>query len=165
MSSQLYRPGQVNAPSGSGQDAFSSTPVDGKSSANPVIAPSLSEKTQSDNPTSRMNVAPTGGLRDNKGKPNLAIVPMSLNVAVAEVLQRSSTDGGGKYPMHNWRKGLYFVATASCALRHIYKWLAGEELDEETGLHHLKHAACNIAFLLEYIETHPELDDRYKGAK
>lgn len=109
-----------------------------------------------------MNEAPTGGLRDNKNKPHLALVPMQLLVGVAEVIWKSSTNGGGKYPMNNWRKGLWWTDTASCALRHIFKWLGGEDYDQETGLHHLKHAACNIAFLLTYIEEHPELDDRFK---
>lgn len=109
-----------------------------------------------------MNVSPTGGLRDNKGKPQLALVPLAIVRGVAEVIMRSSTQGGGKYPMHNWRKGLYYIDTASCAIRHIFAWLEGEELDQETGLHHLKHAACNLAFLLEYVEKHPELDNRYK---
>lgn len=108
-----------------------------------------------------MNVAPTGGLRDNKGKAPLSLVPLSLIKGVAEVIWKSSTAGGGKYPMHNWRKGLFFLDTAACALRHIFAWLEGEDCDKETGLHHLKHAACNIAFLLEYIEKHPELDNRH----
>ena len=113
----------------------------------------------------KMNVSSTGGLRDNKGKPQLGLVPYRLLVGAAEVIWKSSDRGGGKYPLHNWAKGLGYIDTASCALRHIYKWLAGEDHDAESGLHHLKHAACNIAFLLEYIETHPELDDRFKGGK
>lgn len=111
------------------------------------------------------NQSPTGGLRDNKNKPQLALVPMRLVNGVAEVIWKSSDRGGGKYPLHNWTKGLGYIDTASCALRHIFKWLAGEDFDKESGLHHLKHAACNIAFLLEYIEAHPELDDRAKAEK
>ena len=107
-----------------------------------------------------MNISPTGGLRDNKGKAQLALVPRAILIGIAEVIWNSSVNGGGKYPLHNWRKGLGFLDTASCALRHIFAWIAGEDFDKESGLHHLKHAACNLAFLLEYIEEHPELDDR-----
>lgn len=110
----------------------------------------------------RFNESATGGLRDNKGKPRLALVPRALLAGVAEVIWKSSTAGGGKYPMDNWRKGLNYRDTADCLLRHVYAWLEGEDYDKETGLHHLKHAACNLAFLLVYLETHPELDDRFK---
>lgn len=108
-----------------------------------------------------MNVAPTGGLRDNKGKPRLALVPCELEEAVAEVIFKSSTEGGGKYPMNNWKKGLPFTQVAESALRHIKKFAVQvEDLDTETGLHHLAHAACNIAFLLWYLKNRPEMDDR-----
>jgi hypothetical protein len=45
------------------------------------------------------------------------------------------------------------------------KWLDGEELDAESGLPHLYHAAANIAMLIEYKTTCPELDDRFTGLK
>ena len=110
-----------------------------------------------------MNVSVTGGLRDNKDKPRLTLVPPCLEEGVAEVIYRSSIQGGGKYPMHNWRKGLPWTEVAESAMRHIKAFASkGEDFDKETGLHHLKHAACNLAFLLEYLNTHPELDDRHK---
>lgn len=109
-----------------------------------------------------MTISLTGGIRDNRGKPRLSLVPRSLLVAVAKVIWLSSKEGGGKYPMHNWRKGLSWRDTADSALRHIYAWLEGEDHDVETGLPHLYHAACNLAFLIEYLETCPELDDRYQ---
>lgn len=114
-------------------------------------------------PKREMNVSPTGGLRDNRGKFRLSLVPSQLEEAVAEVIFKSSKEGGGKYPMHNWRKGLPWSEVAESAIRHLKAFAQrGEDHDKESGLHHLKHAACNIAFLLEYLETHPELDDRYK---
>jgi Domain of unknown function (DUF5664) len=111
---------------------------------------------------SGMFVASTGGLRDNKGKPKLSSVPSSLDIAVAKVIFKSSTEGGGKYPMHNWRKGLPWTGVADSALRHIRDFLDGKDLDKESGLHTLYHATTNLAFLIEYLETHPEMDDRYK---
>lgn len=115
------------------------------------------------NDESKMNKAATGGLRDNKGKPRLSLVPACLEEGVAEVIYRSSKEGGGKYPMNNWRKGLPWSEVAESAMRHIKAFASkGEDFDKETGLHHLKHAACNIAFLLEYLNTCPDLDDRYK---
>lgn len=108
----------------------------------------------------RMSRASTGGLRDNKGKPRLSLVPTSLRRAVAWVIFNSSIEGGGKYPMHNWRKGLPWTEVAESAMRHLDDFVDGKDYDKESGLHTLYHAACNIAFLIEYLETCPEMDDR-----
>lgn len=114
---------------------------------------------------SNMRVSETGGLRDNKNKARHSLVPTSLVVAVAQVLHSSSVDGGGKYPLYNWKKGLPWTEVADSALRHIRDFLDGKDYDKESQLHTLWHAATNLAFLIEYIETCPQLDDRFKGHK
>lgn len=101
-----------------------------------------------------------GGLRYNTGKAELHQVPSSLNFAVAKTLQY----GAQKYAKGNWRKGMSWTSVYDCLDRHMKKWLDGEQIDDESGLPHLYHAACNIAFLIEYAETCPHLDDRFKGA-
>lgn len=111
-----------------------------------------------------MNVAATGGLRDNEGKPRLSLVPSELEEAVAHVIWKSSDQAGGKYPLQNWRKGLPWSEVAESAIRHLKAFAQrGEDTDPETGLDHLAHAACNLAFLLWYRKNRPALDDRYKG--
>jgi len=101
-----------------------------------------------------------GGLRYNNGKAELHPVPTSLKMAVAKTLMY----GAQKYAKGNWRKGMSWTAVSDCLERHMSCWLDGEEIDEESGLPHLYHAACNIAFLIEYSETCPELDDRFRDA-
>jgi hypothetical protein len=111
----------------------------------------------------RMNKAKTGGLRDNVGKARLSLVPSELEEAVARVIWQSSDQAGGKYPLHNWRKGLPWSEVAESAMRHLRKFAQkGEDYDSESGLHHLDHAACNVAFLLWYLTNRPEMDDRFK---
>ena len=100
-----------------------------------------------------------GGLRYNSGKAEVSQVPSSLIFAVAKTLQY----GAQKYERGNYRKGMSWNVVYDCLQRHMLKWLDGEEMDEESNLPHLYHAACNIAFLIEYAETCPELDDRFKG--
>lgn len=56
--------------------------------------------------------------------------------------------------------GRLFGAT----MRHLWAWWKGENTDPETGKSHLWHAATDIAFLIEYETTHPELDDRPNGS-
>ena len=51
------------------------------------------------------------------------------------------------------------MTTYGAMRRHMLKWLEGEEIDSESGIHHLKHAFVNMAFLIEFIER-LDLDDR-----
>ena len=102
-----------------------------------------------------------GGLRYNTGKAELHQVPTSLKLAVAKTLMY----GAQKYEKGNWRKGMSWMTVYDCLERHMGSWLDGEENDDESGLPHLYHAACNIAFLIEYAETCPELDDRLKDVR
>lgn len=72
--------------------------------------------------------------------------------------------GAQKYAEHNWRKGMKWSRLLRAARDHISDFIDGEDLDPESGLCHLDHAACCIMFLQEYLTTYPELDDRYKRA-
>lgn len=113
----------------------------------------------------KMSVSFTGGLRDNKGKARHSLVPTSTLDAIAEVIHKSSTEGGGKYPLHNWRKGLPWTDVADSASRHIRDFLDGKDIDKESGLHTLKHALTNLSFLVEYIDSCPDMDNRRKVEK
>ena len=66
-----------------------------------------------------------------------------------------------KYGRDNWRKGMDFSRLMDAALRHIYAFADGEDKDGETGLSHLAHARCCLAFLLEYEGKSLGKDDRY----
>lgn len=130
-----------------------------------AITPETIEKTKAQIMAStpkEMAVAATGGLRDNKGKARLSLVPAELEEAVAQVIWNSSKDSGlGKYPLHNWKKGLPWSEVAESAMRHLKAFAQkGEDTDPESGLDHLAHAACNVAFLLWYRKHRQELDDR-----
>jgi hypothetical protein len=103
------------------------------------------------------------GLRYNKGKIPLDMVPESIIEAIAKVLQK----GAEKYEKNNWRRGMSWETVYGCLQRHLFKYHSPHhsDIDEETGLPHIFLAACNIAFLIEYRITCPELDDRYKEEK
>lgn len=72
------------------------------------------------------------------------------------------TFGAKKYASHNWRKGLHQSRLLGAALRHVVAYLGGEDRDPESHLSHLYHASCCLMFASELLETHPELDDRWK---
>ena len=99
---------------------------------------------------------PTGQKYD-AGKSRIGLISDFATYQEAAVM----TYGAKKYADHNWRGGMKWSRLIDAALRHIHAFNAGENMDPETGLSHLAHARCCLAFLLEYSQTHPELDDRY----
>lgn len=64
---------------------------------------------------------------------------------------------------HNWRNGLSSSRVLDAALRHIASFNDGEDVDPESGVSHLAHAACNLMFALRMLKDRPDLDDRYSG--
>lgn len=82
------------------------------------------------------------------GKPRLSLVPREVIWDIAAIREY----GNKKYPdggVDNWKqveKDRYMDA----AYRHFMKYLDNPAgTDEESGLPHLWHLACNIAFLCE----------------
>ncbi|KKN77099.1 hypothetical protein LCGC14_0364400 [marine sediment metagenome] len=91
-------------------------------------------------------------------KPPLGLLSRIALEETAQVL----AFGAYKYGRDNWRGGVNWQRYIDAALRHIMAFAEGEDLDPESGLSHMAHAACCIMFLLEYAKTHPEFDNRYK---
>lgn len=87
--------------------------------------------------------------KDTAGKPQLTLVPSAIIWAIAEVREYGTKKYGDP---DNWKK----VATKhyrDAAYRHWLKYLDDPDgVDEESGLPHLSHLACNISFLLELEE-------------
>jgi len=96
------------------------------------------------------------GVKYDSGKLRFDLVPISSEKALAQVL----TYGARKYAERDWEKGIAYSRIYAAARRHLASWWAGTDTDAESGLPHLDHALCNIAFLIEFMKTHPELDDR-----
>ena len=87
----------------------------------------------------------TDGLKHDGGKLRLDLVPTELIEAVGAVM----THGEEKYGIDSYKR----VEPTRCRaalMRHICKWLKNPHgKDEDSGLPHLYHIACNVAFLLE----------------
>lgn len=83
------------------------------------------------------------GKKYDDGKLMWDLLPWDAVEKVVEIL----TYGAKKYTPNNWQNvkaNRYYAAL----MRHIVAELKGEDCDEESGLLHLSHAACNILFLL-----------------
>lgn len=90
----------------------------------------------------------TKSIRLNQGKIRFDLIPPEFVRSVAEVF----TFGANKYSDHNW-KGFTSEQQEEIKgslLRHIYAYLEGEENDPESGLSHLAHAGCNLAFMIYF---------------
>lgn len=94
--------------------------------------------------------------RFNANKNMVDLVPPSLIEEVAKIL----TFGAKKYDAHNWRKGMDWSKCIASLERHILAFKKGIDRDDESGELHLAHAACNIAFLIEYYKIYPQGDNR-----
>jgi hypothetical protein len=70
--------------------------------------------------------------------------------------------GAEKYGDRNWAKGYPYGLSFAALNRHLWKWWGGEDIDEETGSHHLIAVAWHALALIEFSKTHPEMDDRPK---
>lgn len=85
------------------------------------------------------------GIKYDSNKLRYDLIPPEATSALARVL----TYGAAKYGPNNWQQLDDFTARYTAALmRHLEAWRGGEEVDSESGLPHLEHALCNLAFLV-----------------
>lgn len=96
-------------------------------------------------------------IKGDAGKAPMSLLPFDALKGVAHVLGF----GAKKYGANNWKKGLDYSRVMDAALRHISSFNEGEDMDSESGLHHIDHAICELLFLRWYTIHKPSLDDRY----
>lgn len=100
---------------------------------------------------------PTTGGEKNAKPERFALVPARAMREVARVYEF----GARKYADHNWRKGYPWSWSIDALERHINAFKGGEDLADDSQLHHLAHAVFHCLALMEWSFSHPELDDRY----
>lgn len=71
------------------------------------------------------------------------------------------TFGCNKYEDHNWRKGMKWSRVFGALMRHCWAFWRGEEIDPESKLPHMAHAAWNCLTLINYSKYRKEFDDRW----
>ena len=96
------------------------------------------------------------GRKDDTGKLRFDLFPPGPLFKVAEVF----TIGCKRYDDRNWEKGMAWGRVFAAMMRHAWKWWKGEKYDTDDGQHHLGSVAWCALVLMEYEETHPDLDDR-----
>lgn len=96
------------------------------------------------------------GTKLDDGKLRYDLVPADAMEDVVAVL----TYGVKKYGARQWQGGIAWHRMFGAALRHLWAWWRGQDLDPESGLPHLAHASVNLLFLLWHRRHRADLDDR-----
>lgn len=99
--------------------------------------------------------------KHDHGKSRLDLLPPLAIELVGYVLAH----GARKYAPGNWKLCKDPNRYIAAMLRHAMRQLAGEDLDPESEIYHLAHAACCALFALEIKLIHPERKPRKKRRK
>lgn len=98
----------------------------------------------------------TGGAKGSKDE-RFDLIPYEALAEIARVYGM----GAKKYDPHNWRKGYDWGLSYAAMMRHATQFWQGEDLDQESGLPHMAHAAWHCLTLLTFMKEHQGLDDRF----
>lgn len=90
-------------------------------------------------------------------KAPLRFVPPALIIETAPAM----ANGAAKYGPYNWReKGVSLMTYIEAAQRHMLSFADGEDYAEDSGVHHLSHAAACIAIVMDAASIGKLIDDR-----
>lgn len=99
---------------------------------------------------------PTQAARYDHGKTRVELIPPEH----IEQLGKVFSHGAKKYNDWNWMKGFPWLQPFASAMRHMLAWAGGEDHDDESGLHHLAHAAWNCLAITYFHQHAIGHDDR-----
>jgi hypothetical protein len=100
-----------------------------------------------------------GAVKHDSGKLRLDLI----HPAFMEQLGQAMTYGANKYSDDNYLtgEGLTYRRLYASLQRHLLAWYARKDIDPESGLPHLAHAAGALLMLLTSISEGKGKDDRY----
>lgn len=104
---------------------------------------------------------PVGGAKFDNGKIDLTLVPL---IAI-ESEARALMFGEQKYGRYNYTKGFDSSRLTAAALRHIYAYINNDNVDWESGLHHLGHARACLAMHIHCEQLGTLHDNRFRRGK
>lgn len=97
------------------------------------------------------------GHKDDQQKNRVELLPFDALLELGKLF----TFGASKYEDRNWEKGIKFSRIYGAMMRHAWLWWLRKDIDEESGMNHMVHAAWNALILVTYILRHmDEFDDR-----
>lgn len=90
------------------------------------------------------------------GKPKHSLLPSGIMNGVLDVM----AFGANKYEKGNWKKCKTMSSYYDACHRHLEQFWGGTNTDEESKLHHIDHALCNLIFLKWLVMNKEHTDDR-----
>lgn len=99
----------------------------------------------------------TGGQKGQKLQ-RFSLIPADFLWALAEHYGK----GAQKYEDRNWQKSYKWSLSLDAASRHLNQWLRGEQIDGETGSHHLIATIWHL-IALWWFDTNKKGTDDIRG--
>lgn len=106
-------------------------------------------------PKEEIVTSASGGQKGQKLE-RFALIPVVPLAEIARVYGYGAT----KYTPNNWRRGYEWSLSKDALNRHIESFWSGESIDQESGRHHLAHAAFHLLTLMEFELRNSGIDDR-----
>lgn len=97
------------------------------------------------------------GKKDDSNKPAMALIPPKGEWELAKAMTN-----GLKYGKWNYMGGIEATRIISAVKRHVNLFMQGENVAEDSQVHHLAHAAAGCLMLIDILHNNPEMDDRFK---
>ena len=95
-------------------------------------------------------------LKKDDGKPRMDLIPPRALLELGKVYAK----GAEKYKDRGWEEGRRWGRDIRALETHLQKWKARQQLDPDTGCHHLIMAAWNCISLFTYEMNKVGEDDR-----
>lgn len=90
-------------------------------------------------------------------KPSIGLIPPAALIYMSKAMQH----GAGKYGSYNWReKAVRSTIYVDAAMRHLLRYLDGEDTDTDSGVPHIAHVAACMAVLMDATAVGNLKDDR-----
>jgi hypothetical protein len=95
-------------------------------------------------------------------KPPLSTIPLPVLFEVGVAM----LEGACKYRRHNYRvAGVRATVYFDAAWRHLADWYEGQDIDPDSGLHHVSKAIASLVVLRDAMMNDKVIDDRPPPAK
>ncbi len=98
-------------------------------------------------------------MKFDEGKPQLAYLPTFETEQIMKVFDY----GANKYERNNWKKPHDLNRMLSSLLRHVFSFMRGNIIDDESGHPHLAHAGCCILMLMWHVNNKKRRKNAKKG--
>ena len=100
-------------------------------------------------------------VKQDQDKPRLGLIPSKAIISTGRALTYGAKPP--KYNEFNYKQngGLEWDRVYSALLRHLFAWIDGEDIDPESGLHHLDHLGACTAMLQDLVFSKIGKDTRF----